>query len=238
MEDQPGTADFVRAVPAPPVYTEHPNAFLPKPSRETGPLRPWLSIWVRPRETMRRILASDPRRQTLLLAALGGIAASIGSGRSLLVDDEVPDGALLPIMIAAGAVAAIPGLYLGGWLIRLTSRWFEGRGDSVATRAAIAWSNVPAIWGLLLWVPMISAFGLDGLTLRMADLEGDTAGQTLVVLVGVAELAIGAWGVVILLKCLGEAHGFSAWRALAALTLALLIAAAPFALVLLAANSF
>ncbi len=236
MEDQPGMAGSDPAVPAPPVYTEHPEAPLPAPAPALEPLRPWLSIWTRPRVTMRRVLASDPRRHTLMLAALGGIGAVIGSGRSMLIKDQIPTPLLLSVLAGAGALAGIAGLYLGGLLLRLTSRWLEGRGNVAATRAAIAWSNVPAIWGLLLWVPVIAAFGFDGFTLEPADLEGNPAGLALVVLVGVGELVIGAWGFVVFLNCLAEAQGFSAWRALGASLLALLLTAAPFALAVFAMN--
>jgi hypothetical protein len=48
---------------------------------------------------------------------------------------------------------------------------------------------------------------------------------------------IGLWGFAISLKCLGEAHAFSAWRALGALILAAFIVIVPIGLVVLAVQS-
>lgn len=41
---------------------------------QAKPLNPWFSTWVKPRETMRWIVDTDPTRQVVLLAVLGGIA--------------------------------------------------------------------------------------------------------------------------------------------------------------------
>jgi len=48
------------------------------------------------------------------------------------------------------------------------------------------------------------------------------------------QVVIGVWGFAITLKCLGEAHGFSAWRAFLTLIVAGLIVILPIALILLA----
>ena len=35
---------------------------------------PWLTVWLCPRDTIERIVASNPRHHVLLLAAIGGMA--------------------------------------------------------------------------------------------------------------------------------------------------------------------
>src|SRR5207249_3368877 len=61
---------------APPVVAP-PPLYSPPPAEDTEPLVPWISIWSRPRATLRRILKTDPRRSVFLLAALGGIAGAL-----------------------------------------------------------------------------------------------------------------------------------------------------------------
>ncbi len=39
---------------------------------------PWLSVWLRPRDTIGRILAGNPKRHVLMLAAAGGIFTILG----------------------------------------------------------------------------------------------------------------------------------------------------------------
>jgi len=40
-------------------------------------INPWLSIWIKPRATIRWIVNTDPTQQVILLAALGGIAQTL-----------------------------------------------------------------------------------------------------------------------------------------------------------------
>lgn len=40
-------------------------------------LSPWLTIWVKPRETIRRIVDSDPQYQVIVLTVLAGFAESL-----------------------------------------------------------------------------------------------------------------------------------------------------------------
>ena len=174
-------------------------------------LNPWVSIWTQPRATMRAILDTDPRKHVLLLVILGGLVTvldrpSPGSGGDELL---LPDG-LLPGAII-GPLLALLAWGVGSWLVRWTGSLLGGEASLVETRAAVAWAHVPWIVGaLLLW---LLSLGLAAAGLFPA--EG--SGLSLVLLpVGIIELVILGWAFVISLKCLGEAHGFSAWKALGA----------------------
>ena len=43
-------------------------------SEQAAQPSPWISVWLQPRQTIERILAGQPRRFVLLLAALGAKA--------------------------------------------------------------------------------------------------------------------------------------------------------------------
>jgi hypothetical protein len=118
-------------------------------------------------------------------------------------------------------IASLIGLYLFGWLISVTGRWLEGSGDGVAVRAAMAWSNVPAIWGGLLLIPRYMT--LDTQPADPADLLHNPGALFMEGILGMLGLALLVWQLVVLFKCIGEAHGFSAWRALGGCILALIV---------------
>jgi len=195
----------------------------PPPGAPDQALSPWLEIWVRPRAAMRRILDTDPRRGVLALmvaAALVG-AASLAAEPKIAVLLRVPSSFLLGVAFVALPIWSIIGLYLFGFLIALTGRWLDGQGDAVAVRAALAWSRVPLIWGGLLAIPrliLVSAPGADA-----GDLTQNPGAALLQGLLGMLQLILGVWAIVVMLKCLGEAHRFSAWRALGALILSWMI---------------
>jgi len=232
MEGLNGSADLPPVI-APPSGLEPSPPFLP-PAGRAGPRNPWLSIWVRPRATMRHILDGDPRRRVVLLMLLSGACDALRS-RSPEMAEELPLSVLVAVKIAGGALAGLVVLYLGGFLLRVTGRWLEGRGDGVALRAALAWSNVTSIGAFLLWLPLLAVFGGGAFTLDPADLQGDLPALAFVMLIGFLLAATGGWGFIVCLKCVAEAHRFSAWRALGAVILSVLLALAPLAVPVLLA---
>src|SRR5437773_12442099 len=195
----------------------------PPPGAPDQALSPWLAIWLRPRAAMRRILDTDPRRGVMALVVVAALVGATGVAAepriALLL--RVPSSFILTVAYVALPICSIVGLYLFGFLIALTGRWLEGQGDAAAVRAALAWSRVPLIWGGLLVIPRLilaSAPGADA-----GDLTQNPGAAILQGVLGMLQLILGVWAVVVMLKCLGEAHRFSAWRALGAFILSWLL---------------
>ena len=61
----------------------------------------------------------------------------------------------------------ILGLWLGRVLLSWTGGWIGGQTESRRIRTTLAWSNVPLIWSLLLWIPAIFLFGAELFTKAM-----------------------------------------------------------------------
>jgi len=201
----------------------------PPPSRDSGaaePLNPWFAIWVQPRATMRQILDSDPRRLVHTLAALGGAVKGFQFTVPPALADPAEPGAILGIKMAiaiVGAILSLAMLYLYGFLMRATGGWLAGRGDFTAVRSAIAWANVPTIWSALLLVPLVAFRGIAGLNFDPGTMMQEPGAAILLVPLVTLTVLITGWQIVVFLKCLGEAHAFSAWRALGAAFFAALI---------------
>jgi hypothetical protein len=211
--------------PPPPVPP--PPAAPPGPPAE--PLNPWFAIWVMPRPTMRQILDTDPRRLVHVLAAAGGAVKWAQLNIPSQLVDMTSFSLILGLKLGlafGGAIVGLISLYLFGFLVRLTGGWLGGKGDFTAVRSAVAWSNIPAIWGLLLWLPTIAFLGPKGINFDPGTLIHEPGGAMLVVPVLLMTIVLGIWQLVVFLKCAGEAHGFSAWRALGATLLSLLIVGA------------
>ncbi len=198
----------------------------------------WLSILIRPRATIRRIIDADPRKFTVGIAFVAGALAALSpasrtlaphlfgihrwtSANSLILAASAapPIFGFANMNIAAfyltgylvGAAGAIISgglnivtLYLLGALFRWSGAMLGGAADVVQVRAALAWSQAPEIY-LMIAGMIVAALGLAG----RSDIR-TAAGIVMI------------WAFVISLKCLGEAHGFSAWRALASVLLGLL----------------
>jgi len=201
------------------------------PNLPPGPvvpeLSPLLAVWVRPRRTMRAILDGSPRRLVHTLTIGAAISALlVGFTRSPLgLHLGVPF--VVAGAIISGALWGLVWLYLGGWLIGVTGRWLEGRADAVMVRAAIAWSSVPRIASLLLLPAFIVLLGERAFAYDAMANPLDGAAAAMLLLLSLIEFTLDIYGLILLVKCVGEAHRFSAWRGLGAVLLALLLISVP-----------
>ncbi len=228
----------------PPPFLEPPPIVTPAPfvpssfAAPAEPLVPWISIWTRPRATLRQVLDRDPRRWVFRLAALGGTAGALNFAPTAGFGDTYPAALVLAVVLVGGALGGILGLLVFTILVRVAGRWLGGRGGTREVMAALAWSCVPSIWGLVLWLPRAALLGEETFQPQPPGLEGNPAAAILFRLLQLAGALAGIWGFLVTLKCIAEAHEFSSWRALWTYVLMGLMVAVPVGLLLLAGQVF
>jgi hypothetical protein len=185
-------------------------------------MHPFFAIWIAPRSTVRSILDTDPSRGVIALSMLCGaalvfvLATAFGivardGARSVLVSIAIdgPIVGLVSLFFVARALAWSGQSFLGG---KATERELRG---------ALAWTATVLLWiGAL---AAVQAFVVD----RFVTVGAELHQRIYLSLAGLAACLAFA-GLVLFFKAVGEAHGFSAWKAIVATIIALVA----FALVL------
>ena len=195
---------------------------------ETTPImNPWFSMWVHPRRTIRQIVATNPDRLVLTLAAISGIVQGLTNASNKSQGEHASLAMLLLVNLILGPVMGIIGLWVGASLLRWTGGWIGGQADSRRIRTAVAWSNVPMIWSLLLWVPALLLFGAELFTKATPIIDANLMLSSLFLGFSIGTTVIGIWSFVVCLHALGEVQGFSAWKALLNGLLAMLVVLIP-----------
>jgi hypothetical protein len=177
----------------------------------------WFTIWYEPRSTIRRIVDADAHRFVVGIAFVSGAMAAIYSqvAASTVNISELPH---LPhfgtIGLSVGAiisgVLSVISLYGLAALYRWSGHILGGTATRVEMRSALAWAEVPGLY-----------LGLANIVAALIGFEGPGAPSVLSAS-GIVDSIAGIWIFVILLKCIGEVHHFSAWRALGAIILGFL----------------
>jgi hypothetical protein len=177
----------------------------------------WFTIWYEPRSTIRRIVDADAHRFVVGIAFVSGAMAAIYSqvAASTVNISELPH---LPhfgtIGLTVGAiisgVLSVISLYGLAALYRWSGHILGGTATRVEMRSALAWAEVPGLY-----------LGLANIVAALIGFEGPGAPSVLSAS-GIVDSIAGIWIFVILLKCIGEVHHFSAWRALGAIILGFL----------------
>ncbi len=160
-------------------------------------LGPWFTMLTKPRAAIQQIIETNPQKRVFLLASLWGI------GHVILGNIKFESLAAflkgIGITVVLGSIIGIAGLYLSGWLVQKIGKILKGQGTPESVRAALAWSAIPYLWGMLLLVPL----GILMVSLMKS-------------LVPVAFITtfIAVWSLVVVCKSVGQVQGFSAWKAL------------------------
>ncbi|MFT9493970.1 Yip1 family protein [Anaerosolibacter sp.] len=204
----------------------------------TETLNPWISIWTKPRATIRQILDSKSQAYINILAMVGGIATALDKASEKNYGDTNGVFSILIMAIFGGAIGGLITLYIGSALIYWTGKWIGGQGEYDEIKVAAAWANVPLIWGLLLWIPTIALYGSAYFSSGLADLGYSMGLSIFAIILSIIAVILGVWSFIIQLKCLGEAQRFSAWKALGNMILSFLIIIVPILLLVVLLSAF
>lgn len=187
---------------------------------------PLLTIWTQPRATIRRIVDVDPHYHVLLLACLAGFVEALDTSAEQSAGDSLPILAIIAICAVVGPLLGVLGLMVSGWILRWAGGVLGGRATVEETRAALAWSRVPTLWAALVWLVYIALAGSKMFTSATPYVDAHPALGAVIPALEAIRVIATVWAFIVMLKCLGEVHDFSAWRALGATLLAGLVTAA------------
>jgi signal peptidase I len=172
---------------------------------------PWLSVWIKPRGTVERILAANSGRDVLLLAALGmisEIAAQLIFAAGLPA--ALPNWRIIAAVILVGAAAGILTLYLTACFLKWTGALLGGRASMARIRAALAWGGAPFAIGVPICLLVFFALALLGVA------KGSFVSLALQ---GVL-VVLGLWALVLALWMYGRVQGFGFWRTIVSFAIA------------------
>jgi len=176
-------------------------------------INPWVSAWVKPRNTIAALIQYNVNYRFIVLCAFYGFQTMLQTSQFLSLGR---DYSLLFVLILS-LVLSIPIGYIMFNISSLFVLWLgkliKGKGSFKEIRAATYWSSVPNVIISFLWIILMIALG-NGLFI--AGYERDLMGSAVSINMGISILRIvlGVWGFIIFLKMLGEVQGFSAWMAL------------------------
>ncbi|OBZ11820.1 hypothetical protein A8L34_15945 [Bacillus sp. FJAT-27264] len=198
-------------------------------------LTPWLSVWTAPRRTIRGFLDSgNPRRNMIWLSMAAGFLSALGRASSKNLGDAMSLPTIFLMSIPAGIVGGLFTLYVGSFLLKIIGGWLGGQGSRAELQTALARGLfMPAVLLGLMWVPELLFLGKEMFTSEMPSLESNMAALLVYFICVVLELVFGVWSFIITMKAIGEAHRFSAWKALLSSVMPILILLVLFFLVML-----
>lgn len=170
-------------------------------------IAPWFSIWTRPRTTLRAIVRAKPTFGFWILATLYAVASlfSLANFYSWgLSSCSSPFFLLLVLSPILGIVI----FYLNAWVLQWTGSFFKGKAPIWHIRAALAWSKVPYIASLLLWLTLLATNNTEAVFVQAVP-------GSLGIVTTLIPLTLSLWSLVLLIQGISEVQSFSLGRSIA-----------------------
>lgn len=175
---------------------------------------PWLSIWTKPRATIAWIVQENPNRSLWLLAAIYGFCSLLNLFQSMALGNSL---GIIGILILAIIIAPFYGYIsfsIWSWFVFWTGKWFKGQGTFKSVRASYAWSCVPIIVNIPLWLLMVILFGHQLFT-NFPDSQNLPSSQIFTLFaILIVKVILAVWSLVIFLNALAEVQKYSIGRSI------------------------
>lgn len=180
-----------------------------------GRMNPWLSMWIRPRSTLRVILQTNPRYGIFYLAAIYALYNFFYFANYWSVGISTRFYVILTLGIVLSPVLGLIWLYFSSWVLYFTGKWLQGRAPMLHLRTALAWSKIPTVLNLLMWFALILAYPGYVFILDAGGLSS--------LFVNIITLILGIWSFILLIQAIREVQFFTTTRAVLNVALAWLI---------------
>ena len=169
---------------------------------------PWVSMWREPRQTIQTIAEHHPKRSLWLLAWVYGFTSLLNGFQSVPIALQV---GLLPMFLLAVIIAPFWGyaaMSIWSYIIVLVGKVFKGKANFHTARAAYAWSCVPLLGNIPIWLILVFIYPMNFLGMQ-GNIQVPTPLMILLFLILVAKLILSVWSLVIYLIALAQVQGFS-----------------------------
>ncbi|MFC4077772.1 Yip1 family protein [Salinithrix halophila] len=178
------------------------------------PSNPWLSIWIRPKETIRDLVRT-PSKMPIVLAILFGIIMILDYMSNRSWGDSSPLFFIFFITFIFGPMIGIIGWFVASTICFGLGRLFGGTATFHETRLAVAWAAIPYVVKGLIWFPQLLIYGRDMFTSTTPVMDNSFILTLFYFLLALLEFVFVFWHLVVLSKALGEVHQFSSWKGFA-----------------------
>lgn len=187
-------------------------------------LNPFVSIWTKPRETIRQVVQSEsPMSNVMLIVIVAGMAQALSSASDSKLGDMWGVGGILAFAIIVGAIAGPIGLFVSSFLIKITTKWLGGEATGDQLRVALGWSQLPLAITLGLWLLLVVMTG-NVFFVTEADLTNLGMGDALLMMIiGIGMMITAIWSLILSSYCIAEVAGLSAWRGFLSILLCIVL---------------
>ncbi len=172
---------------------------------------PWLTIWFKPQQTIKRVTQTNDIGRVLFLGAAAGVVSCLSWSET----SPLSGRGVLAIALVFGPILGLFQLVISSALYTWVGRRLGGKASFRQMRSAYAWSMVPMVLWLAVVIGVSLFYGPSFLAAMLSEQkDGDSLGKDIALaMIGLAA----TWSIVLLVRTCGAVQNFGVFRSLATL---------------------
>jgi len=189
---------------------------------------PWLTMWASPKSTIRSIVDYNPNFRLFILSTIYGFVSLISSSQSFAIGETINFYLVLLLCLILAPIWGYIIFSISSFFVYFTGKWIKGQAKYKEVRAAIAWSNIPMIGNIVLWVVLFIIFKQDILKNFPGSFAITNSQRGILFAILLSQLILSIWFLVLYVNSLAEVQRFSVGKAILNIIIALIIFGALF----------
>ena len=176
---------------------------------------PMLSVWTKPKETIREVINTKTMWFTIVIAGFVGIGTGLVNVQDSGFNESVSSGLVFFLAIVLGPIVGIAGAFIAAGIYKLLGKLLGGTGNYRDMVLALGPAYVPQL--LITVTFLITALMYGEQFIAKPDPNTfaiTTLPMSAYLITHFLSAIFGIWGTIITAKAIGVVHGFSSWRGL------------------------
>ncbi len=174
----------------------------------------FFTIWYKPRQTIQKIIDSNPRHLVWLLAALYGITCTIDPSMAEDMVDAYDLSTILIFAVLLGPFFGFLVLELNTILTYWVGKWIGGKASKVNIRAVYAWTFIPLILVSFIYISEIILLGDAAYSSDKNIIKTNVKLRYSYIGLELLEGILNIWYFFIVAKCVSQVQEFSLLKAI------------------------
>lgn len=176
-------------------------------------LNPFLSVWTKPKQTIKQVMETKNILFTVLIAGLAGIGSGLINVQDSGFNEGLPTIMVIVLALVLGPIIGIAGVFIVSGLYVLIGKLLGGSGTYREMVKAMGPAYIPQVGVALIYLLLALIYGEmfimepDPSTFAITSIPIGVYIATLLI-----SVVLGVWGTVITCKAIGIVHQFSSLR--------------------------
>ncbi len=186
-------------------------------------IKPWLSIWVKPKQTVRALINYNIKYRFVVLSLLYGLPTVLQTAQNLSLGSVFSLPAIVLFCLVLSPLLGAIGLLLCTAFLTLTGKWIGGKTTFLEMRCAVSWTNSTNLITVLVWAALIAQFKEVIFYEGFVKMPMTLTEATWLTIYFFIQVMVSVWSFILLLFAVSEVQRFSIWKALLNIVIAFVL---------------